>query len=303
MKKTLYSSIILLVLLSSALFAEDQLSPIPVSNQNSAQLSVTNLSQQTNTQVSNVPVENEKTIKFSVLGNTRTYMDTYSKFVNKILETSPDFVVNTGNCVNLYNNDNEWLQFKKTSKPLLEKTKYYAVPGNTDAFSTEFYRIFNLTKSKAYFAFPMENTQFIFLDANTLKGGDAQYLWLKQTLSDSMGYTFRVVFLHFPPISSGEYGGTISLEMMLKPIFNTYEVDLVFAGHESSYERLSVSNTRYIITGGGGAPLSGEGAKDPQSQIFKSLHHACHVIVGSKRIQFTAEALDGSVIDSFIIQK
>ncbi|GEM_PF-5083134 len=274
-------------------------------NDNKAPMT-TKQEQQTNEVINEAPavVVPETSLSFSVFGNTRTYLDVYSRIITRILELSPDFVVNTGNCVNTYNNDNEWLKFKKASKPLFSSTKYYALPGKLDFLSSDFYKIFNLQKTKAYISIPQNDVLFIFLDSNMLKKeDDEQYEWIKKTLEDSSTSKFKILFIHSPLYSSGESGGFKQMQTLIRPLIDTYRIDVVFSGQEASYERLSISNTHYIVTGGAGAPLTGEGVKLDKSVIFKRENHFCHVKIKGKELAFTAEGIDGSVLDSFTLTK
>jgi hypothetical protein len=84
--------------------------------------------------------------------------------------------------------------------------------------------------------------------------------------------------------------------------FEFYNVDIVFNGHDHSYEHGKVRSVNYIVTGGGGAPLYDIGQSWWTIHSEKTYHY-CLVSVDQMELNFQAKKPDGSIIDSFIIQK
>jgi hypothetical protein len=72
--------------------------------------------------------------------------------------------------------------------------------------------------------------------------------WLKSRLSASKS-CYDFVFFHHPPYSSARHG---SSEEMRWP-FREWGAEVVFSGHDHSYERLSVGGIPYFVQGLGGA--------------------------------------------------
>jgi hypothetical protein len=83
---------------------------------------------------------------------------------------------------------------------------------------------------------------------------DAEYLeeqraWLERAVSSSPA-AWQVVALHDPPYSSGsDYGS----EPLFQWPYSLWGVDLVLAGHEHFYERISRDGITYVVNGLGGA--------------------------------------------------
>ncbi len=247
--------------------------------------------------VSALPVSNVF-FTFSVLGNTRTYYNIYSKLEENLLLKKPDFVFNTGDLVNTSNNDNEWLQFNRASKRLFEETKYYAVPGHNDITSLDYYRLFKTKRSEPYSAISFKNTLFILLNSNNLMENDPQYQWLLKTLTDASMFSHIFLFLHEPLFTSDGANTENDFAKMLRPLIDKYHIEMVFSGHRAAYERTTISNVQYIVTGGGGAPLETFDKIQGKTQT-ESSHHFVTVVVSNKQYRANVENIDGKVIDSF----
>ncbi|MFW5740881.1 MAG: metallophosphoesterase family protein, partial [Myxococcota bacterium] len=82
--------------------------------------------------------------------------------------------------------------------------------------------------------------------------------------------------------------------------FEQYHVDIVFSGHDHCYERSTVNGVKYVVTGGGGAPLYGVNG-DWWTEVSDSVHHDCVLDIEGARTVFTAKRLDGSTLDSFVL--
>ena len=62
------------------------------------------------------------------------------------------------------------------------------------------------------------------------------------------------------PYSSGSHGSNDTVRRDLVPLFESYGVDIVFAGHDHSYERSTVGGVKHVITGGGGGGCAAPGS-------------------------------------------
>lgn len=82
---------------------------------------------------------------------------------------------------------------------------------------------------------------------------DSQIASLCSYFSDEKGWKF--VFGHFPPISTGKYGGTQLIAPKLASIYDRCSFDLYLSGHEHSQEFIETTLYSVLIQGGGGAGL------------------------------------------------
>jgi hypothetical protein len=126
--------------------------------------------------------------------------------------------------------------------------------------------------------------------------------WLVDDLRDACqnpAIRWRVALNHRPFYSTGRrHGSDWTYQNYVAPVLEQYRVDLVFSGHEHTYERsLQIrdgkpvtrklsswrkgAGTAYIVTGGGGAPTYNDfGPEAPWDAVRKTGHHHVRVDVG-----------------------
>src|SRR3989339_455285 len=123
--------------------------------------------------------------------------------------------------------------------------------------------------------------KFIALNSS-LPGDEEQFQWFLNELKQFSGP--KIIFEHYPPYSTGFHGCLDLMNSKSKAsrfrdrytkVFNnpTYNIVLVISGHEHNYQRIcktdqtgSMQLPVYIVSGGGGAELTGQAACDT-SQI------------------------------------
>ncbi len=75
-----------------------------------------------------------------------------------------------------------------------------------------------------------------------------QAAWLKQRLAASKA-CYDVVYFHHPAYSTADHGSTLAMRWP----FRAWGAEVVFAGHDHTYERLEVDGIPYFVNGLGGA--------------------------------------------------
>jgi hypothetical protein len=109
---------------------------------------------------------------------------------------------------------------------------------------------------------------------------------------------WRIAVLHQGPWSSGPHGGNELLTRARIPeLLVAHGVDLLFAGHDHIYERGESAGLKYVISGGGGAPLYRVVQKTPSTRKAESTHHFVEVSTSASDIHLVARRIDGSVLD------
>lgn len=83
----------------------------------------------------------------------------------------------------------------------------------------------------------------------------------------------------------------------LARIMRAGDVDIVFSGHDHDYERGRANGLRYIVSGGGGAPLYDLDTKQPHQEAFEATLHFVRVDVVGDSIEIAAIRPDSSVVD------
>jgi 3',5'-cyclic AMP phosphodiesterase CpdA len=164
-----------------------------------------------------------------------------------------------------------------------------------------------------YYSFDWGNAHFVALDTNQVYSADStQYNWLVNDLQTS-AQPWKFVFFHHPPYSSGPNGSTGEVQNYLVPVFETYDVDVVFSGHDHHYERTCpISNGActtvqdggviYYVTGGAGAPLY-TASGDWFTAYSDSLNHFLKVECNDCLLHVDAIDVNGNVFDAYEIDR
>ncbi len=170
-----------------------------------------------------------------------------------------------------------------------------AVPGNHDvAFKNHYF--YHTIFGRFYYSFAVGDSLFIMLDdSNEQRIDDEQFAWLRDQLQRGQNYKNRFVFMHVPlwdPRGVDERGvrfahalGDSDAARELETLFRKNAVTLLFEGHIHAYYNLKDSQPPRIITGGGGAALSGT---DPQH----AFHHYLKVTVDKEGAATSVVKLD-----------
>jgi hypothetical protein len=129
--------------------------------------------------------------------------------------------------------------------------------------------------SNLYYSFSYGGIGFIILNSNDQAIDDVvQTNWLNQTLIQfSQKNTFNFAYMHHPLVNELRTDDYFTENW--RPLFEKYNVSIVFAGHDHFYERsypilnsssleyndsefynyININDSIYVTTGGAGAPL------------------------------------------------
>ncbi|HEX3738944.1 MAG TPA: metallophosphoesterase [Terriglobales bacterium] len=199
----------------------------------------------------------DKSVRFAVIGDSGTgekdqyniarQMEIYHQVVNF------NFVIMLGDNIYGGHEPRDFEQkFVVPYKPLLDAgVQFYASLGNHDDPKLEpLYKPFNMNGER-YYTFKKDDVQFFALDSNYM---DAQQLsWLEKNLRSSNAH-WKICYFHHPLYNEGKmHGPDLDLRNQLSPLIKNYGVNVVFSGHEHSYQRLKpVDNVYYFVQGDSG---------------------------------------------------
>ena len=267
---------------------------------------------------------------FGVYGDSRSGFDVedesrerHQRIAKAIDARRPDFVVNTGDVCLVGEEYEYWgLDLFEPAKELMKDTPYYIAIGNHEGNAHWYYDFFSYPGRENYYSFDYGNAHFTILDSNppdALKPGNAQYEWMKHNLQSSDA-TWKFVAFHHPPyitlpdsVPQSLAAEVLTLQESLAPVFEEYNVDMVFNGHHHLYERTYPikggtidfqGGVIYITTGGGGAELSRFAMEKKSDYIAEGVDDTwsyCLVRIIGDSLEMTVYDIDGHLIDSLTI--
>ncbi|HEX7318999.1 MAG TPA: metallophosphoesterase family protein [bacterium] len=242
---------------------------------------------------------------FVIYGDTRSDSAAHQAVVDRILECSPRFVINTGDLVKSGASTPDWVTFFNTTDELLASTVYMPVPGNHENPYWQYDTLFSLPDAEYFYSVNFANIHMIFLDTQHEMRG-AQGDWLRNDLikaDDDPLIDWIFVIFHRPPYSAGSHGSQKDVRDAWCSLFEKYGVDMVFSGHDHHYERMTpINNVIYMIIGGGGAPLY-EVGRSEWTAFAQSIHHLCRIKIMRNKLALETITAEGQIIDSLRLEK
>lgn len=248
-------------------------------------------------------------LTFLVYGDDRSDDAAHASVVRAMAAAPSDFLVNTGDMVADGASAANWQTFFDIEKPLLHERALFPAIGNhelyDDAAGTNFARYFGFPDEsgvmRPYGTVRFGSARFFFLNGMDDWASGAERQWLERALSEAdgeAGLAWRFVIVHQGPWSAGPHGpNTKLLEAGVPRLLASHKVDLLFAGHDHLYERGDGGILKYIVSGGGGAPLYRDLHDTPTTRKVEPTHHFVEVTARGAALQIVARRDDGSVLD------
>ncbi|MFC1780300.1 metallophosphoesterase family protein [Patescibacteria group bacterium] len=240
-----------------------------------------------------------------VYGDTRTGHDIHQLIVDNISKLEPIAIFHTGDLVNDGTIESEWDTFNEITSELLETTDFYPSLGNHEKNSDLYFENFDLPNNERWYSVDYNDIHFIILDSNiSLSSESEQYTWLEADLLDTNRDDFVVSIFHHPPFSTGPHKeDEMNLRESIVPLFEEYDVEIVFNGHDHNYERSFSNDIYYIVAGGGGAPLRDQERISDYSQKFLKSYNYCVLEMSENELNVSVYNEVNTLIDEFVVEK
>jgi len=237
-----------------------------------------------------------------VFGDSQSDEIAQRKLVRDILFFKPSIVFRVGDNVNDGNNPKQWKLFNDINRPLLKTTEYFPALGNHEKDSWLYFDNFKFLNHRRWYSVEREGIHFIVLDSNSsLRPGSEQYNWLNADLdSVKENIKFKIVLFHHPIFSVGPHMEDVKgIRNILLPLFEKYGVSAVFSGHNHNYQRFEYQGIVFIVTGGGGSPLTDRSRESPYLKKFVKVHHFCLLFPEKDSLRIRVIDVDLNTIDDF----
>lgn len=249
-------------------------------------------------------------LRFAVYGDNRSNPAAHHAVAEAVRGDRPEFVLNTGDMVYMGADLDDWQGFFEQARALYRETPIFPVLGNHELFprgqGLGVYRRYVRTpgmdeEGTPYYRFDWGCARFLVLDSNgELAEGSPQRRWLLAELErareDHVAHLFAA--MHHGPFSSGYHGANERLVLEgLEDLLRAGGVELVFSGHDHLYERGEAAGLKYVVSGGGGAPLYGVNRREPYQLAFVPDYHYVSVEVEGPRVTLQTRLADGTPIE------
>lgn len=267
--------------------------------------------------------------RFAVFGDSRNdfmefNQDRWKAVADAAAEEPIDFSLHTGDYTLTSVSPFGWEWFFDAGANLFAKAPFMAVRGNHEMYGPVFEDRFSLPGNETFYSFDYGPVHVAVLDTedrlltrlapdigsvSDFGPGSEQYVWLEQDLQSVPGGMWKVVAFHRPPYSVGEHGDQKDVQALV-PLFDRYQVDVVFSGHDHTYQRskpmvagkAAEKGTVYIVTAGAGAPLYEVGEAD-WLQTAVSAFHYVFVDASPETFRIEAKSPDGVLLDTLEIRR
>lgn len=212
-----------------------------------------------------------------------------------VAEQRPQAIVTTGD--NIYGSrsftSSVARYYGAFMSPSPASNRFWPATGNhdySDAGMSAYLTAFPALEGHTNYAVTVGDIEFLVVDSTkALHAKESlawQRIWVRQRARSSTA-AWQVVVLHHPPYSSGAvHGSTREFQWP----YAAWGVDLVLAGHDHGYERISRSDVTYVVEGSSGAhlypfakPIAGSRYRNAKDFGALFLRASGHTLMGEYR--------------------
>jgi len=258
-------------------------------------------------------------VRIGIYGDVRGGHDVHRRLVEAMLAEPLDAIGVTGDLVLRGTDGGDWQRFFAITEPLLAQVLYLPAIGNHDLgwkkVTGQADAVFplppgppGLPPDAHWYSYDVADVHLVFLDSNAYDRAE-QLRWLDDDLAQARARDARAILVvtHDGPYSRGYHRGNVDAQTRYVPILKKHRVDLVFSGHDHIYQRGEIGGIRYIVTGGGGAPLYAATCGGPGKracavadgmQAFAREHHFLVLTIDDRTIEMCPRRVDGRLLES-----
>jgi len=246
-------------------------------------------------------------VRFVLYGDERGLPATHELVVRRVYDEPADFLVNTGDVVADGRVAALWEGFFGIEDRVLRDRCMFTAIGNHELVQengASFLKYFGTPEQQRdhvfYRTFRWSFIRFFVLNGEGSFLGDDR-TWLERELKKAdvePGVAWRIVLVHDGPFSSGLHGDNEKMQGAdLPKLLREHHVDFVLSGHDHIYERGASDGLRYVVSGGGGAPLYPIRHLRATARKVESVYHYVTFVFSPDKGKLVARRIDGSVIE------
>jgi hypothetical protein len=256
-------------------------------------------------------------VRFAVIGDYGLAGQPAADVSRLVKSWNPDFIITTGDNnypdgaaetidENIGQYYHEFISpYRGAYGPGGLTNRFFPTLGNHDYQTLNaqpYFEYFTLPGNQRYYDFTWGPLHLFALNSDSREPdgvgrSSIQAAWLQERLAASE-QTWKIVYMHHPPYSSGYHGAVTWTRWPHKE----WGASAVLSGHDHIYERLMVDGLPYFINGLGGGPRYPLGEIQPESEVrFRDEHGAMLVTATSDRLTFEFFTRHGERIDSYTL--
>ncbi len=230
----------------------------------------------------------QKSFKFTIVGDMQPTDEGMIKrgeiVANGVNQRDHDFIIQLGDVADSGTDPQDWHRVLSNIMKLGSTVPIQGVIGNHDwdggAGSSNWAQLFTYNYEDPtvgrFYSFDYQNAHFVMIDnfEHFYRMTDAQLNWIQEDLLNAKkeGQDWIFCFFHLSMLTTSSSGMQYNLIESLVPIFDKYDVDAVFYGHDHDYQHYKYTYgqnglvfdkshdwdhnpVHYFCSGGGGADL------------------------------------------------
>lgn len=231
-------------------------------------------------------------VKIGVVGDNQFAAVKFSQIMHSLNRHNPQMLIHVGDAVQ----EDETRQWQTDFFDIVGSSRPVCmVRGNHDRSK------YNL----GYSTFTVANTFFLVIDSMAENPGFVE----RALISDAaVKAHFRVVLVHIPPFIEFWDASTWSEEKAwgefthkYVDLYTRHHVDLVLSGHQHNYQRGTLSNVTYVITGGAGGTLDRNRVEQYTHNKVTIIAHHYGVLEITDRLIWRMYTLNGRLRDEIVL--
>jgi len=252
-----------------------------------------------------------------VYGDNSTNNGDHALVARAAAAERPQLALHTGNMVASAREDSLWRVWFEEERDLLAHAPIVATVGNHEITDTgaAYARFFQRRDRPPYASLDYGPVHVAVLDAFEMRAGatpqsggisDVQKAWFEEDLRGVSPDRHVWVLVHQGPFAHPAEkregrGGSEEVRAAIAGAHKIHPIEAVFAGHEAFYERGEIDGIRYLVLGGGGAPLEEPDATVSGVQSAASALSYATVDVCGCHTRGAVKDIAGKVIDAFTL--
>ena len=263
------------------------------------------------------------TIPFSFIymGDAQNGLETWGNLIQASFREKPEakFYVMAGDLIDRGQERDDWDSYFEKATGVLDRRQIVPVPGNHEyqgGNAAMYLEMFTLPDSSPVgeqaYTLEYSNALFVMLDSNIAP--HTQTDWLEAQLANSDA-TWKFVVYHHPAYSSSPNRNNARLRKEWGELFDKYHVDVAMQGHDHAYLRTyPMFNEKPVGTPKEGTIyiVSVSGTKFYDQGDFEytefgmtntSTYQVLDIRIDGNRLEYNAYDVDGTLHDTFVIEK